>query len=370
MADVSYPTDSLAQRLFAEGPCFDFFQAVRLIQRLAPDAKPVGLSHRPDEEAIRFRSLVSLSFPPSSIHEIGREADLPMPSMTVAFLGMAGVNGPLPLHYTEQMLRLRRDTKGPERYALRDWLDLFNHRLISLFFRAWEKYRFPIPFERGEYGWRDPDAFTRCVYSLIGVGLKPLQERLRVPDPARPDKPLGQIDDLALMRYAGFFAHRPRNAVSLERMLGDFLKLAVKVVQFQGHWLRLDPSNQSAIAPGLGNNALGQSVLVGDRLWDIQSRIRIRIGPLDYETFQEFLPDPRPIPERKKIFLLGQLIRLYAGPELDIEIQLILKKDDVPGCEVGKRVGMGTRLGWNTWSKRKPLPKDSEDAVFLVRGEA
>ena len=176
---------------------------------------------------------------------MGAGSDTPVPAMKVTFLGLTGPSGVLPRHYTELLLRLQRDARGPERTALRAWLDLFNHRFIALFFRAWEKYRFYVAYERGEYEGREPDPFTRALFSLIGLGVPALRGRLRVSvNPAATpalwaelvpalrgrfrlpgaegqgaaahERVLARVDDLALLRYAGFLAHRPRCAVSLE----------------------------------------------------------------------------------------------------------------------------------------------------------
>jgi type VI secretion system protein ImpH len=399
---------SLEDWLFEEGYAFDFFQAVRLLERLDATRAPVGRAGAPDAEAVRFHARLSLDFPPSTIYEIKRPTpEFPLPALTAAFMGMTGPSGVLPRHYTELLMRLEREAKGAEKRALRAWLDLFNHRFISLFHRAWDKYRFFLAFERGEYNRREPDPFTLGLLSLIGLGTPALRDRLYIfrrdagqafqPDavqldsvsPAgyrqagKPDIPglLGRIDDLALLRYAGFFAHRPRNAVSLECLLSAFLKLPVQVIQFQGQWLKLDPANCTALGPppaGLGragmagagaaNNALGRNVVVGDRVWDVQSKIRVRLGPLTYAQFQNFLPDFMPHPERKGLFLLSQLVRLYVGPEFDVEFQLVLQKEEVPSCTLGARgPGMGSRLGWNTWSKKKPKTHDAEEAVFQAR---
>jgi type VI secretion system protein ImpH len=264
---------------------------------------------------------------------------------------------------------------------------LFNHRFISLFYRSWDKYRFFLAFERGENARREPDTFTHGLLSLLGLGMPPLRNRLHIstrgprdkgrgasvadsgatrptPHAARPAL-LGRIEDLSLLRYSGFFAHRPRNAVSLEAMLRAFLKLPVQVIQFQGQWLRLEASNCTALGGRPVNNAMGINVIVGDRVWDVQSKIRIRLGPLTYPQFQSFLPDRSPTPRRKALFLLSQLVRLYVGPELDVEFQLVLSKDEVPSCTLGaKDSAMGSRLGWNTWSRKKPKELDAEEAVF------
>lgn len=365
---------SVADDLFARAYDFEFFQAVRLLERLFPKLRAVGRGAKPDGEVVRFKSWYSLKFPPATVYDLKLpDADpaLPfrIPQMVVTFLSMAGASGVLPRHYTEMIGRIDRDVRGPERYALRDFLDLFTHRFVSLFFRAWEKYRFMVPYERGEFALRDPDPFTRGLFSLVGMGTSGLRDRMRVAlrdeeDGMPRETVLGRIDDLSALWFSGFLAHRSRNALSLEAMLAAYVRMPVKVCQFQGQWLRLDADNQSVMGPINGNNCLGRNVIVGDRIWDVQSKIRVQLGPMSYNQFLEFLPDRAPRPERKGIFLLAQLVRLYLGPEMDVEFQLILKKDEVPGCKVGPGLGLGSRLGWNTWSKRKPMPRDAADAVF------
>ncbi len=368
---------TLEERLFLEAFSFDFFQAVRLLEKLQPAGRPVGYGGPPEEEVVRLRALQSLDFPPSAIHHLEPAGDaLPVPALTVTFLGMTGPSGVLPRHYTELLLRLQRDARGPERTALRAWLDLFNHRLLALFFRAWEKYRFWIPYERGEYRHRDPDPFTLSLFSLVGLGTPALRNRLRVAVPegqgalAR-ERALARIDDLALLRYAGLLSHQPRCAVSLEALLGSYLKLPVQVQQFQGQWLRLDADSQSAVGGTGPPAALGVNTVVGERIWDVQARIRIRLGPLTYERFQEFLPDRAPVPRRKLIFLVAQLVRLYVGLEVDVDVQLVLTASEVPTIQLGPapavgRGGLGSRLGWNTWSRSRPMQRDAADAVFQV----
>jgi type VI secretion system protein ImpH len=360
--------------LLEEGYAFDFFQAVRLLERLEPNRRPVGRNATPRTEAVRFRALLSLNFPPSAIYEIQPATPaLPVPAMTVTFMGLTGPSGVLPRHYTELLLRLAKETKGSERYALRDWLDLFNHRLISLFYRAWEKYRFYIPYERGEYAGSEPDVFTRSVFSFVGLGIAPLRNRLRVSvheveDEQPRERVLAQVDDLVLLRYSGFFSHQPRCALSLEMLLRDYFGLPVRVQQFRGQWLYLDTSNQSRLGDEASNAELGMNVVAGNRVWDVQSKFRIRLGPLRYRHFTAFLPDRAPVPERKLFFVLSHLIRLYVGPDLDFDVQLILRADDVPVCQLGQGEQFTPRLGWNTWAASGALDRDAEDAVF--EGEA
>jgi len=359
---------TLERQLFEEGYSFDFFQAVRVLAKLDPTRQPVGRAGSPAREIARFRAHASLSFPPSAIYDIERSGEgRPAPLMIVAFLGLTGPSGILPRHYTELLLRIDREVKHDEKHSLRDWLALFDHRLISLFYRAWEKYRFWIPYERGEYRLPEPDPFTRSLLSFIGLGMKPLRDRLGVSiietiDDQEREKPLARIDDLALLHYSGFLAQRTRNAISLEAMLQDYFQMPVRVRQFQGQWLLIGAGNQSRLAEG--NNQLGLNVVAGERVWDVQSKFRVRVGPLRYPQFNEFLPDSAPVPRRKSFFLLSHLIRLYAGMELDFDVQLILKAEDVPPCRLDESDGIGARLGWNTWLCSQPPLADADEAVF------
>ncbi len=362
---------TLEERLFAEPYCFDFFQAVRILQALQPKRVLVGMGGPPSEEIARFRSHISLTFPPSAIYDLTPPTkERPLPVMVESFFGLTGPNGVLPRHYTELLFRLDRDAKGPERHLLRDWLDLFNHRLVSLFYRAWEKYRFYLPFERGEFNLLEPDPFTRALLSFIGLGIPQLRRRLQIvaqPEgkPETAGRVVAKVDDLALLFYSGFLSHRPRSAAGLEAILGDYFQFPAELRQFHAQWLILDSENQTSLGGEDGNNQLGISAIAGDRVWDVQSKFRLRLGPLNYKQFVELVPDPAPIAERKGFFLLVHLVRLYAGPEFDFDVQLVLKAEEVHECYLADtEKAVGARLGWNTWLLSVPCQEDVDDAVF------
>jgi len=180
-AESGRGSSHLKAALFDESWRFDFFQAVRLLQMYAPDRKPVGTGDDPSAEAIRFHGRVSLSFPPSEVHEIripgidGEAAD-----MVVNFLGLASPAsyGSLPMPYTELILDLERDKS----HALRVFLDHFNHRLISMFYRAWEKNRFAVEYERAGSSRRG--LFEQTLFSVMGIGSTGLQGGLEFNDRA------------------------------------------------------------------------------------------------------------------------------------------------------------------------------------------
>lgn len=359
---------AVGRRLFAAPYEFDFFQAVRVLERMMPGRKAVGRKWNPGDEVVRFRAHQSVAFPPSVITELLPPDDLrPMPGMAVTFLGLTGPSGALPLHYTQLVLDLHRDVRGPERRALRDWLDLFNHRLISLFYRAWEKYRFIIPYERGEaHNRRDPDSFTRSVLSLVGLGHTELRGRLRVAIPdtdeegIATEKVLAQVGDLNLLYYGGFFARRTRDATSLSILLNDYFGLAIEVKQFQGQWVALEPGLQTCLG---SMGTLGVDAVAGSKVWDVQGRFRLRVGPLTYREFEDFLPDRGPTSARKTLFLLSHLTRTFVGAEFDFDVQLVLRAPDVPRCQMTPD-GFGPRLGWNTWLISDVAAADADDAVF------
>jgi type VI secretion system protein ImpH len=355
---------SVEERLYNEPYLFDFFQAVRLLQRIRPEAVALGREGPPSREVVRLRALPSLSFPPSPLYSLSRpNAEQPYPTAMVAFMGLHGPSGVLPRHYTEMILRLERDQRGEERRALRDWFDLFNHRFISLLFRAWEKYRFWVGYERG-----GEDLFTRALFSLSGLGTDGLRDRLRVEVAefgSETPRVLAQVRDRGLLRYAGLLASRHRSALGLQTLLSDYFETPVKIEQFVAQWLILEPDSRSC----LGRNAtLGVDAVAGERVRDHQGRFRVILGPLDYGTFRDFFPDRSPVPEGKGFWMLCHLTRLYVSQEFDFEVQLILRGDAVPECQLAEEgEGLGARLGWNTWLTSQQPAQAVRDAVFEAR---
>jgi type VI secretion system protein ImpH len=333
---------ALERLLFAEAYRFDFFQAVRLLERLAGDSVPIGSEGPPRREAVRFRTERSLVFPASAIKSLEpqtSEGPSRAPNMTVAFLGLTGPSGVLPHVYTE--LLLERARAGDR--TLADFLDLINHRLISLFYRAWEKHHVIVAHEKGV-----ADPFAGYLFALMGLGIPPLRDR-------------HSFRDRSLLKYAGIFARRHRPAVVLEALLRDVFELPATVEQFVGHWLALEPGDRSTIGAAGANNALGVSLVVGERVWDEQGSIRVRLGPLSFDQFRSFLPDG---PAYRH---LTELVRLFVDAEFDFDVQLVLKDEEVPRCRLTSAPAQGARLGRFAWLKARPLGRDADDAVFRSR---
>jgi type VI secretion system protein ImpH len=329
-------SNPLADVLFDEPYRFEFFQAVRLLERISPERRPVGRYSEPAGEAVRFRTRVSLSFPPSQIHQLAdaNEEGLP-PQMTVAFMGLTGPAGVLPHHYTEMLVERTRykDT------AAWDFFDLFNHRMISLFYRAWEKYRFPVAYERGE------DRFTEFLFDIVGMGTPGLRNRQSFPDEI-------------LLFYGGLFAERPHSASAIEAVLGDYFGVPARVEQFSGQWLKLDEESLSRL--GGAGAELGVTAVTGTRVWDAQSKFQLQFGPLAFNEFLKFLPTG---PDFKPA---SELTRLLAGLEFDFDIRLTLKAEEVPGCVLTTRAKHPPMLGWTSWLKTAAFTEDDSQVVLSV----
>ena len=255
----------LNQHLLDEPYRFEFFQAVRLLEKIFREKKPVGGESLPHEEIVRFRSRLSLEFPASQIQEFKETFDEHTEEekleMFINFMGMVGPSGVMPIHYTElAMERARyRDT------AMWNFLDSFTHRSVSLFFRAWEKYRFPVQYERGN------DHFTSYLFDIIGLGTDGMRGRMDLPDES-------------LLAYSGLIAQKPHSAVALANILSDYFGVSAKVIQFFGQWLDLD--KESITKLGAANHSLGRTAIAGTRVWEQQSKFRIVLGPLTFVQFR------------------------------------------------------------------------------------
>ena len=228
---------------------------------------------------------------------------------------------------------------------MRDFLDMFNHRITSLFYRAWIKYRLPFSFERN--AGRGDDGVAQFLGALVGLATPRARRRHAAADDA-------------FLHYAGLFGHWPRSIAGLEAVLSDYLGRPVAADQFCGRWLFLAPEVQTRLAgpgnPAESNGQLGVSALAGVRAWDVQSTIRLRIGPLHARLFDDLMPGGTAF-ER-----LRGLVRMYLGLEFACELQLTLAEEDVPDLSLD---GSG-RLGLNSWLKTKPLGRNPDDARFAL----
>ncbi|WP_182870508.1 type VI secretion system baseplate subunit TssG [Stieleria mannarensis] len=373
MAGAIRKTDiSVNQRLVDEPYEFSFFQAVRLLLAgalsdmdrdsalgLHPRRGRLGTVSNISEESVRFRSDVSLGFSPSEIVSLQpRQSDAEEPDestkqpweMQVAFWGLIGPAGALPNHYTQLVI----DRVHNKDTAMRDFFDIFSHRQLSFFYRAWEKYFLPAGFENAIHERRpESDLIREALLSIVGRGTKQVRDRL-------------ESSDDACVYYGGQFVDRP-TAESLREMVSDYLQLPAKVLSLFGQWLVLPTPERSRLGRLDGHCQMGVDTIMGDRTWDPSSKFRIQIGPVTWQQFESLMPTGQ------SLVRICQFIRSYVGMEFDFDLQVILLADEIPACELpshssftgpGESTKVKPYLGWNTWLCSKPPARDSDDAVF------
>jgi type VI secretion system protein ImpH len=323
----------LMQALQEKSYSFSFFQAVQLLQRYAGGAR-IGSEGPAAEEALRLRPTGSMSFPAADIQAIEIEKNAASPRLryriTTSFLGLYSSDSPLPTFYTEDLI-----WKEDNQEAVRNFIDIFHHRALSLLYRAWEKYRYPAQFRR-----EGKDAFSRRIFSLIGLGTSPLISSTGIPS-------------IRLMRYAGLITQKPHSAAALTGILKDYFALPrVEIDQCVERWTPIDPSQQNRL--GTRNCALGRDLSIGERVRDHGSKFRIVLGPLGLRDFMRFTPDSQ------DYAVMVNITRYYVTDRLDFDIRVKLRAEETPPLCLSSKAPQ--RLGWTSC-----LPHPRRDPAVVHR---
>lgn len=350
LADAEYPLEMRQHWLrdfFGDEPfSVHFFQTVRMLSRLQNGLQPPGLFPKDiDNEVVRFGVNHEFWFPPSQNSSLewrsGAGQEWKPPMLRVNFMGLVGPSGVLPLVYSSFIAeRIRARDR-----SMLEFLDLFHHRMISLFYQAWEKYRFFVPFERQE-----EDRMSGYLRDFIGLGTPGLAERQDVPDSS-------------LIFYTGLLSMLPRSALALQQFLSNYFDVPILVEEFGGSWHPLSEQDICQFAdPPTEAEQLGFGVVVGDAVWDRASRARICVGPMKMDRYLEFLPGGT---GHRSI---QALTRFYTNGEIIFEVQLILDRDSVPPCQLGMDSGVPAKLGWITWMNlSRPRTEDPGDTIYVLQ---
>ncbi|MBP8985043.1 MAG: type VI secretion system baseplate subunit TssG [Syntrophobacterales bacterium] len=308
----------LKSSLLKEGRRYSFTQALRLLHYVLQKKAGPGVHEQGVEKRIRVRPELSLAFPETDVASIEEFPDRPGRFLvTATFLGLYGTSSPLPTFYTEDLLLER----ARDQSVSRDFIDIFNARLYSLYFRCWSKYR--LFFNLVEE--IDQEVLER-LYCLIGLGGKKLRESVENPHEK--------------IRYAGLMTQLPRCAEGLKSLLADVLHdPAIQIIQCVERTVEI-PEEQRFIL-GVSGNLLGEDAYVGSDTYERLGKFRVCIGPLTGEDFNRYLPD-KPIFHRLKSF-----IGFYLDQPLAWDVEAVL----IPGEAATTKFGdeKRCRLGWNTW---------------------
>lgn len=353
----AHDAERRAQRLAAllrlledNAPDVDFYVALRHLDAFLPSSAPLGRAARPRDEPVKLSQYPSLIFAPSTLHSFVRDdrREGVEGRLSVYHFGLFGPHGPLPGHLTEyvqeRLIHHRDET------MLR-FLDMFQHRMLLLFYRAWADCQSTLSLDRPA-----EDHFTRYVASLTGYGQPGMRNRDHVPDHWK-------------FGLSGHLVRTTRNAEGLGVALRALLRVPVDVECFVRQWLRLDRSELTALAAvdiaggtrgvrvetGNHSSRLGMGAVAGEKVLDVQHRFRLRLGPLRLVEFERFLPGS------SGSLLLRDFVRDYLGIELTWDVRLVLRRDEVPSA----RLGTAARLGWNSWLDM-PVGRRSQHAEDVL----
>jgi type VI secretion system protein ImpH len=338
MSDARRPGAADLGPLLAKPERFDLFAALRLIEAAHPDRPKLGEARRARDEPIRLGQPPHLFFPPAAIAGLAPGRNGRPPRLLTYAFGLFGPQGPLPLHVSREAFNRLRHRSDP---VLADFCDVFHHRLLALYWRAYAKARPAVEQDRPE-----ASRFRHRLGAVAGLAGPGFFGRSALPD---------RFSFFA----AGLLAMQTRPAEAISRLVTLYFRVPAKVQEFVGAWLSIPPRARTRI--GLLGNAqrLGQDAVVGSRVYLRHHRFRLVLGPLGLADFLAFLPDGD---SRAK---LGAMVRRVPGMEMDWDTQLVLRRDEVPETALN-----GTaRLGWTSWlPTRQPRDRDADDVVLLGSG--
>ncbi len=317
---------------------YSFFEALRRIENSFQHKPRIGHALTPAEESHVVSQPADLGFAPSTVSQIRSTSSGQVEVEQRAF-GLLGPAGPLPLHLTE-LVRQRSRQNHDE--ALQAFLDLFHHRMATLFYRAWSSAQPSVQRDRP-----NEDGFARIVGSIVGH-----------------DSVYRSINDPQLSESQQYFAAHFQSHHATVEGLASIVELLLgspsTVRPFQLRWLSLSKDDQSSL--GCRNKkshrtataVLGRSTVLGKRVPDRESGLEVEVGPMSYGQFAELLPGK---PKRQ---FITKIVKQHVGPTIDARIRLVLSAKQVPR----PRIGMFGSLGRDCWLQSRPLNRDARDYVF------
>lgn len=313
---------------------FDFYQAMRMLECTFPEMPRYGHAVRLSDDRVRLTQEPSLSFAPASLSKFEKSEHDDFHRLAVRFFGLCGPNGALPLHLTEYVrdrIRHHDDT------AFAAFLDVFHHRMLSLFYRAHADAQPTSHFDRP-----DTDRFSVFVSSLVGTGMPSLQNRDAFPD-------------LAKLFYAGRLGCQAKNPEGLEAMISSFFQVPCQIEEFVGNWTEIPDQYQFQLGGSENASTLGVACTVGPDVWDCQQKFRVKIGPVGWDDFTKMLPGGRSLDR------LSALVKNYIGDELAWDLNLVLQQEETPSWRLGD-----AQLGETMWMDDDGVKGDSGDLFITL----
>ncbi|WP_417689098.1 type VI secretion system baseplate subunit TssG [Roseibium sp.] len=309
---------------------YHIFQALRLIEAAYGEHPRLGRSKRPSQDPVRLGQTPALAFPTSTISAFDLDPETGRHRLSQYAFGLFGPHGALPLHLTDYARDRSRNHRDK---TLSAFADVFHHRMISLFYRAWTTGEPAPSFDR-----EDDDPFGAKLDAIAGIAGGAFHGRDAMPD-------------LAKRHFAGLMSAGPRSEAGLAAVLRKFFRAEITIESFVGSWLHLEPHDRGQ----LGVSALGGQACLGEKVWSREAKFRVRIGPLSIEDYERLLPGGEGAKR------LAAIIRNYAGDALEWEANLVLRKREVPPLPLGR----SGHLGRTTWIGQRE-DRDADDLYFTA----
>ncbi len=313
---------------------FEFHAFIKILEELNPHIPSVGVGEDPLKEAVHFKTHVGFDFSPTDIRSFRLSSGESPSQLTVDFFGIAGHPGPLPTPYAQ--ILIDNDRRGDT--AFHFFLDIFNHRFISILQRIRKKYWIGLATDTPEN-----TMLGRCMASLLGLGFSPLRRRMSIPD-------------RSLFPYIGLLWGVPRSLVGLEKILSSFFRFSISIEACQGKWIPVSLAQRSVLGKAGRFNVLGKDAILGARFWDQKGFMTIHLGPMTLFEYMSFLKPG------KSYDALCDLVVYYTGRSSDFRINLILDRQEIPKTALGA----GAALSWTSWLNRggiKPLKDDNQNTM-------
>ncbi len=314
---------------------YGFFQTVRRINCFYPDKPITGKSNRPSDDPVRFAQDPYTSFASSTLNSLEIDGSSQYPRLSQRFIGMFGPNGPLPLHLTEYARDRSRHHRDK---SLARFMDMFHHRIVSLFYGAWAQAQPVVQFDRPE-----EDRFAMYVGSLFGLGLPGLRN-------------VDAMHHFSKLGFAGHLSSLPRHVDGLVSMIKGYFEVESYITEFIAHWMKIPETDRIQLGRDSLKGCLGMDTVIGERVWQRQDKFRVSLGPLSLDQYEAFLPTG------KSFKALIAVVRNYVGIEYLWEVNLILDKDEKPVTCLGKTGS----LGWTSWLQSERQIGHVDDLLLQV----
>jgi type VI secretion system protein ImpH len=302
---------------------FSYTALMRYFSARYPNFPEIGKAQLPSQEFFRLSQLPSLAFAPREIADIDLRHGLPR--IRLFSLGMLGPNGPLPIHFTE--IAKDRLENNQDR-TLVDFLDIFHHRFLTLFYHSWAQSQATAGLDRIK-----EERFSRYIAWLNNDEFQET-EHLFLPSHAR-------------LSASAHLIREARNPDGITATLAHFFGVPVALREFEHHWIKISPDERSRLGKPGPTSMLGEGIILGDAVPDCQHCFCLIVGPLRLDEYLRMLPNGKDLP------ILIEWVRAYVGFEYYWKLQLIVHIESATTIQLGtnQRLGQTSWLGKNQHNK-------------------